>query len=57
MSADRPLPWQVGRSMRGFLMGWLALLLLLGFVLFIVTFVVLAIARLMLMQLSRREGN
>ncbi len=32
-------------------------LLLLGFVLFIVTFVVLAIARLMLMQLSRREGN
>lgn len=32
-------------------------LLLLGFVLFIVTFVVLAIARLMLMRLSRREGN
>ena len=32
-------------------------LLLLGFVLFIVTFVVLAIARLMLDQLSRREGN
>jgi len=32
-------------------------LLLLGFVLFIVTFVVLAIARLMLMKLSRREGN
>ncbi|MGV8940294.1 MAG: phosphate ABC transporter permease subunit PstC [Lysobacter sp.] len=32
-------------------------LLLLGFVLFIVTFVVLAIARLMLAQLSRREGN
>lgn len=32
-------------------------LLLLGFVLFIVTFVVLAIARFMLMQLSRREGN
>ena len=32
-------------------------LLLLGFVLFIVTFIVLAIARLMLMQLSRREGN
>ena len=32
-------------------------LLLLGFVLFIVTFVVLAIARLMLNQLSRREGN
>jgi phosphate transport system permease protein len=32
-------------------------LLLLGFVLFIVTFVVLAIARFMLMQLARREGN
>jgi phosphate transport system permease protein len=32
-------------------------LLLLGFVLFIVTFFVLAIARLMLMQLSRREGT
>ncbi len=32
-------------------------LLLLGFVLFIVTFVVLAIARLMLHQLSRKEGN
>ncbi|TDK28690.1 phosphate ABC transporter permease subunit PstC [Luteimonas aestuarii] len=32
-------------------------LLLLGFVLFVVTFVVLAIARLMLMQLARREGN
>lgn len=32
-------------------------LLLLGFVLFIVTFVVLAIARLMLMQLARKEGN
>ncbi len=32
-------------------------LLLLGFVLFIVTFVVLAIARFMLMKLSRREGN
>ncbi|HLM53921.1 MAG TPA: phosphate ABC transporter permease subunit PstC [Pseudoxanthomonas sp.] len=32
-------------------------LLLLGFVLFIVTFIVLAIARYMLMQLSRREGN
>ncbi len=31
-------------------------LLLLGFVLFIVTFLVLAIARLMLMQLQRREG-
>jgi phosphate transport system permease protein len=34
-----------------------AALLLLGFVLFIVTFVVLALARLMLMQLARREGN
>jgi len=32
-------------------------LLLLGFVLFVVTFVVLAVARYMLMQLSRREGN
>ena len=32
-------------------------LLLLGFVLFIVTFVVLAIARLMLLRLSRREGG
>jgi phosphate transport system permease protein len=32
-------------------------LLLLGFVLFIVTFFVLAIARYMLMQLSRKEGN
>lgn len=32
-------------------------LLLLGFVLFIVTFVVLAIARLMLMQLARKEGS
>ena len=32
-------------------------LLLLGFVLFIVTFVVLAIARLMLLRLSRKEGN
>ncbi|GAA4800190.1 phosphate ABC transporter permease subunit PstC [Lysobacter hankyongensis] len=34
-----------------------AALLLLGFVLFLVTFVVLALARLLLMQLSRREGN
>ena len=34
-----------------------AALLLLGFVLFIVTFVVLAIARLMLMNLARKEGN
>jgi phosphate transport system permease protein len=34
-----------------------AALLLLGFVLFIVTFVVLALARLMLLQLERREGN
>lgn len=32
-------------------------LLLLGFVLFIVTFVVLAIARFMLLKLSRKEGN
>ena len=32
-------------------------LLLLGFVLFIVTFVVLALARLMLMRLSQKEGN
>ena len=32
-------------------------LLLLGFVLFIVTFVVLALARLMLAQLARREGS
>jgi len=32
-------------------------LLLLGFVLFIVTFIVLAIARLMLNHLARREGN
>lgn len=32
-------------------------LLLLGFVLFLVTFVVLAIARLMLMRLARKEGN
>ena len=32
-------------------------LLLLGFVLFIVTFIVLAIARLMLNQLAKREGN
>jgi phosphate transport system permease protein len=32
-------------------------LLLLGFVLFLVTFTVLAIARLMLMQLARKEGN
>jgi phosphate transport system permease protein len=34
-----------------------AALLLLGFVLFIVTFVVLALARLMLNRLARREGN
>src|SRR5690606_16864675 len=32
-------------------------LLALGFVLFIVTFVVLAIAKLMLMRLAKREGN
>ena len=34
-----------------------AALLLLGFVLFLVTFVVLALARLMLSNLSRKEGN
>jgi phosphate transport system permease protein len=34
-----------------------AALLLLGFVLFMVTFVVLAVARLMLMNLARKEGN
>ena len=34
-----------------------AALLLLGFVLFIVTFLVLALARLMLMRLARKEGN
>ena len=34
-----------------------AALLLLGFVLFMVTFVVLALARLMLMRLSQKEGN
>jgi phosphate transport system permease protein len=32
-------------------------LLLLGFVLFIVTFIVLAVARYLLMKLSRKEGN
>jgi len=32
-------------------------LLLLGFVLFVVTFIVLAIARFMLLQLARKEGN
>jgi phosphate transport system permease protein len=32
-------------------------LLALGFLLFAVTFVVLAIAKLMLMQLKKREGN
>lgn len=36
---------------------YLSSLIALGFVLFLVTFVVLAIARLMLRQLSRREGN
>ncbi len=36
---------------------YLSSLILLGFVLFIVTFVVLTIARLMLRQLSKREGN
>ena len=34
-----------------------AALLLLGFVVFIVTFIVLALARLMLMRLSQKEGN
>ena len=34
-----------------------AALLLLGFVLFIVTLVVLALARWMLMNLARKEGN
>jgi phosphate transport system permease protein len=34
-----------------------AALLLLGFVLFLVTFAVLAVARLMLLQLARKEGN
>jgi phosphate transport system permease protein len=34
-----------------------AALLLLGFVLFIVTFIVLALARLMLNKLARKEGN
>ncbi|WP_368564493.1 phosphate ABC transporter permease subunit PstC [Pseudoxanthomonas sp. UTMC 1351] len=36
---------------------YLSSLIALGFVLFLVTFVVLAIARLMLRQLSKREGN
>ena len=36
---------------------YLSSLIALGFVLFLVTFVVLAIARLMLGHLSRREGN
>jgi phosphate transport system permease protein len=36
---------------------YLSSLILLGFVLFIVTFIVLTIARLMLRQLSKREGN
>lgn len=36
---------------------YLSSLIALGFVLFIVTFIVLAIARLMLMQLERREGK
>ncbi|HEY5971508.1 MAG TPA: phosphate ABC transporter permease subunit PstC [Pseudoxanthomonas sp.] len=36
---------------------YLSSLIALGFVLFIVTFIVLAIARLMLRQLSKREGN
>jgi phosphate transport system permease protein len=36
---------------------YLSSLVALGFLLFVVTFVVLAIAKLMLMQLNRREGN
>ena len=36
---------------------YLSSLIALGFTLFIVTFVVLSIAKLMLMQLKRREGN
>jgi len=36
---------------------YLSSLIALGFVLFLVTFIVLAIARLMLRQLSKREGN
>ena len=36
---------------------YLSALIALGFVLFIVTFVVLAIAKLMLMQLQRKEGK
>ena len=43
--------------MAGFRRYLIRRLLLLGFVLFIVTFVVLAIARLMLANLSRKEGN
>jgi phosphate transport system permease protein len=36
---------------------YLSSLIALGFVLFLVTFVVLTIARLMLRQLNKREGN
>jgi phosphate transport system permease protein len=36
---------------------YLSALLALGFLLFVVTFIVLAIARLMLNRLARREGN
>ena len=36
---------------------YLSSLIALGFVLFMVTFVVLTIARLMLRQLNKREGN
>jgi phosphate transport system permease protein len=35
---------------------YLSSLIALGFVLFVVTFIVLAIAKLMLMRLSRKEG-
>jgi phosphate transport system permease protein len=36
---------------------YLSSLIALGFVLFVVTFIVLAIAKLMLMRLQRREGT
>ena len=36
---------------------YLSSLIALGFVLFVVTFIVLAVAKLMLLRLSRREGN
>ena len=41
----------------GVLVGLMYSLIALGFVLFMVTFVVLSIARLMLRQLNKREGN